>query len=337
MSLLRKTLLGLSTGMLAMSATVQASTHWIMATGYPDDSFFTQNIQQFVDEIEQKSQGELTIDLRTNGTLIKHDNIKRAVQAGQVQAGEVRISVYGNEDPMYILDNTPGVAGTYEQARQLMEVQAPYLKKLFERQNIEPLAYVAWPGQGFFTQTPLNSVDDMQGRKIRVYSQPTQELAEKLGFKATILPFSEIAQAYSTGMIDSLFTSLQTGIDVQIWDYARYYTYTGTTHTKNAIIVNRRALKSLDDDLRKIVIEAGKHATTRGWEMSKEASRNNEEIVSSHGVEVSQASDDIQAAIAKIGDEMIAEWRRSASPEENAVLDEYLKVRDAGDAHGKAD
>lgn len=314
--------------LLGLTGAAQADTQWIMATGYPQESFFTKNIEKFIEEIETKSHGELTIDLRANGTLIKHDAIKRAVQTGQVQIGEIRPSVYGNEDPMYILDSLPGVATTYQQAQQLMEAQAPFFEKLFGEQNIVPLAYVAWPGQGFFTQTPLNSVDDMKGRKIRIYSQPTREMAEQLGFQSTILPFAEIAQAYSTGMIDSLFTSPQTGIDVQIWDYAKDFTYTGTMHTKNAIIVNERALGSLDASLQKIVKEAGENATERGWQMSQDAAESNDKIISEHGVTISQASDDIQKAISDIGDAMLAEWRKSAPPEEQEVLDNYLKVRD---------
>lgn len=314
--------------LLTFTGAAQAQTHWIMATGYPQESFFTKNIEQFIDEVEKKSQGELTIDLRANGTLIKHDAIKRAVQTGQVQIGEIRPSVYGNEDPMYILDSLPGVATTYDQAHQLMEVQAPYFEKLFAKQDIVPLAYVAWPGQGFFTNEPLESVDDMQGKKIRIYSQPTREMAETLGFQATILPFAEIAQAYSTGMIDSIFTSPQTGIDVQIWDYAKYFTYTGTMHTKNAIIVNRRALRSLDADLREIVTEAGKHATERGWQMSQEAADANDQELVDNGMTITQASTDIQQAISKIGDSMLEAWRKSASKEEQTVLDDYLEIRD---------
>ena len=49
-----------------------------------------------------------------------------------VQAGEVRLSVYGNEDGIYNLDNTPGVATNYDQAWQLMEVSKPYFEQLLK-------------------------------------------------------------------------------------------------------------------------------------------------------------------------------------------------------------
>jgi len=76
---------------------VYAQTTWTMASGYPESSFFTQNIRLFIKDVEEKSNGKLKIDLRSNDSLIKHDAIKRAVQSGQVQIGEIRLGVYGNE------------------------------------------------------------------------------------------------------------------------------------------------------------------------------------------------------------------------------------------------
>jgi hypothetical protein len=76
------------------SIPTQAQTAWTMASGYPETSFFTQNARQFIKEIEDKSGGKLKIDLRSNDSLIKLDAIKRAVQSGQIQIGEIRLGVY---------------------------------------------------------------------------------------------------------------------------------------------------------------------------------------------------------------------------------------------------
>lgn len=62
----------------ATAAPAVAETHWTMASGYPDSSFFTQNIRQFIEAVEERTGGELKIDLRANDSLIKLDAIKRA-------------------------------------------------------------------------------------------------------------------------------------------------------------------------------------------------------------------------------------------------------------------
>ncbi|WP_353185287.1 TRAP transporter substrate-binding protein [Bosea sp. (in: a-proteobacteria)] len=310
---------------MGLAAPAFAQTSWTMASGYPESSFFTQNIRQMIKEIEEKSGGKLKIDLRSNDSLIKLDAVKRAVQSGQIQIGEIRLGVYGNEAAMYNLDNIPGVATTYEQATKLKDAQKPFFEAMFKKNGLRAITYVAWPGQGFYTKEPLKGLADLKGQKLRIYSKQTQIMGEKLGMEALILPFAEVPQAFSTGMIQSLWTSAQTGTDVQIWDYVKHFTYTGTMHNKNAILVNERAFRQLDPATQKVVLEAGEAATARGWELSRKAGEERENVLKSHGMTVAQSPKDILDAIEAAGKGMVADWLATASAEEKAVYETYRK------------
>lgn len=312
---------------LCVASGAAAETKWIMASGYPEDSFFTKNIRMFIDEVEAASNGELTIDLRPNDELIKLDAIRRAVQSGQIQLGEIRFGVYGNESPMYTLDSLPNLANDYEEAAKLMEAQKPWFDKAFEDAGMQILSYAPWPGQGFYTNFEVTDGSQFEGVKLRIYSPATQRMGELLGFEATILPFAEIPQAFSTGLIEALFTSAQTGTDIQAWDYVDYFTYTGSMHNKNGIIVNSRALSQLDEDLQQAIIEAGERATERAWEMSKAAGEETRQQLVDAGMNVSDASPELQAKLAEVGEQMIEEWKADASPEEVEVLQNYLSSR----------
>lgn len=317
-------------GMLHIPS-LQANTNWVMATGYPEDSFFTQNLREFVEEVEEESDGRISIDMRSNGTLVSHDEIKRSVQRGVVQLGEVRLGAYSNEHPVYRIDSLPGLATTYEEGYRLNKLLQPYYEEVMAEQGLLPLAYVSWPGQGFFADKSIESTDDIDGMTIRIYSQPTQQMAQELGFNATILPFSEVPQAFSTNMIDSLFTSAQTGIDVQVWDYVEHFTYTGTMHNINALIINPDAFDTLDDELQKVVRDAARNAHERGWEMSQERSTENNDVLKEHGVTVTQAPDKLQASISDVGERILTEWRQDASHEANQIIDTYVEWRDSAE------
>ncbi|MGX5734596.1 TRAP transporter substrate-binding protein [Bosea thiooxidans] len=321
-ALLASATLAMSIG-LALPASAQTS--WTMASGYPESSFFTQNIRQMIKEIDEKSGGKLKIDLRSNDSLIKLDAVKRAVQSGQVQIGEIRLGVYGNEGAMYNLDNIPGVATTFDQATKLTEAQRPFFDEMFKKNGLRAITYVAWPGQGFYTKQPLKGLGDLKGQKLRIYSKQTQIMGEKLGMEALILPFAEVPQAFSTGMIQSLWTSAQTGTDVQVWDYVKHFTYTGTMHNKNAILVNERAFRQLDAATQKVVVEAGEAATKRGWELAKKASQEREDVLKSHGMTIAQAPKDVLDAIEAAGKGMVQEWLAAATAEEKAVYENYQK------------
>src|SRR6266446_2763434 len=89
-------LLGLSVVM-----TASAQTKWDMPTAYPATNFHTENITQFVADVDRASGGKLKITVHANASLFKANEIKRAVQTDQAQIGEVLISAYANEDPLF--------------------------------------------------------------------------------------------------------------------------------------------------------------------------------------------------------------------------------------------
>lgn len=258
-----------------------------------------------------------------SGHLGNYTTLTDVTQSGQVQIGEIRLGVYSNEAAMYNLDNIPGVATDFDQAAMLLDAQRPFFADLFGNNGMRVISYVPWPGQGFYTKAPVTSLADLSGQKLRIYSRPTQIMGDSLGMEALILPFAEVPQAFSTGMIDALWTSAQTGTDVQAWDYVDHFTYTGTMHNKNAIIINERAFRQLDENLQQILLDAGENATLRGFEMAKQASAEREQILVDNGMTVSQSPQDILDRIEAIGDEMVQEWLAEATEAEAAVYETY--------------
>jgi TRAP-type C4-dicarboxylate transport system substrate-binding protein len=296
---------------LAASAVVASlacsvgAEEWIMASGYPDSNFHTKNIREFIADVDKGSGGKLKITLNSNDTLIKLDAIKRAVQAGQIPIGEIRLGVYGNEDPMYILAGLPFISPDYATAWLLKDMQKAYFDELFTKNGMKILYYAPWPGQGFYTRFPVNATSAFKGKKLRIYSTATQKMGEMLGFNATILPFAEIPQAFSTGLIEALFTSPQTGIDIQAWDNTSHFTYAGAIYSKNSVIVNLRSWNRLDADTRQAVLEAAERAELRGWEMSAQTTRAQIKILADNGMTTANAPAAVIADMTNIGKAMI--------------------------------
>ncbi len=206
-----------------------------------------------------------------------------------------------------------------------MQAQSPYFDTLMTKNSMKLLGYQVWPSQGFYTKEPITSPADFKGKKLRIYSTSTQEMGTLLGFQATILPFAEIPQAFSTGLIDALFTSAQTGIDIQAWDNTKYFTNVGAILSKNALLVNARAFAALPKEVQAELVTAGQAYTKRSWAMSKKAHEDNTAILAEHGMKVVEAPPSVVAAMKQVGEQMTKEWKASASPAAVAVLDTYRK------------
>src|SRR5947209_14047364 len=92
---------------LAVALPAAAQTKWDLPSAYPANNFHTENLQQFVNDVDKATAGKLKITLHPNASLFKAPEIKRAVQGGQAQIGEILLVNYENEDPLYGLDGVP--------------------------------------------------------------------------------------------------------------------------------------------------------------------------------------------------------------------------------------
>ena len=75
---------------------------------------------------------------------------------------------------------------------------------------------VHWDAQGFYTKTELKSVQDLKGTRFRAYNNVTARMAELMGATPVTVQAAEVAQAFATNVIQSMFTSAQTGANVTL-------------------------------------------------------------------------------------------------------------------------
>src|SRR5688572_7662186 len=121
------------------SGTALAQTKWDMPTPYSDGEFHTRNVRQFVEEAQKAAGGKLEIVVHSNGSLIKHPDILRAVSTGQVNIAEFLLGQFGNEDPVFAADNVPFVAAGYDNAWKFYQAQKPALQKSLQKRGMRLL------------------------------------------------------------------------------------------------------------------------------------------------------------------------------------------------------
>jgi TRAP-type C4-dicarboxylate transport system substrate-binding protein len=307
---------------LAFFATAQAQK-WDMPTPYSDGEFHTRNVVAFVEDVKKASGGKLDIVVHSNGSLIKHPDILRAVSTGQVPIAEFLLGQFGNEDAIFAADNIPFVAAGYDAAWKFYQAQKPYLEKHLASRGLKLLYSVAWPGQGIYTKDPLKSVDDLKGTKFRTYSPMTARLAELLGASPTVVQVPEVPQMFATGAIQAMITSSATGTSTKAWEFVKNYYDTSAFHPKNVVVVNQRAFSRLPQGEQAALVKSAATAEKRGWEMSKEREKEGNETLQKNGMTVQKPDAPMQAAFRKVGEQIAAEWQKSAGPDGAALMKAY--------------
>lgn len=313
----------LAAGALMLGAAVQAQTKWDLPCAYPANNFHTENIAQFAADVDKASAGKLKITVHANASLFKAPEIKRAVQGGQAQLGEILLANFQNEWQIYGADGLPFLADSFDQAAKLYQAQRPLLEKKLGEQGMMLLYTVPWPPQGIYVKKPIAAAADLKGVKWRAYSPATARIAELVGAQPVTVQAAELSQAMATGVVESYMSSGATGYDTKTYEHIKYWVDVQAWLPKNAVIMNKAAFDALDRPTQAVVLKAGADAETRGWALAK--AKNNEyiELLKKNGMTILQPTPQLKSDFTKVGDVMLKEWLDKAGPEGKALVDAY--------------
>ena len=307
------------------SGAALAQTKWDMPTPYPPTNFHTVNINQFVADIDKATAGKLKITVHPGASLFKAPEIKRAVQSGQAPIGEILLSGYSNEDPIFGVDSVPFLATSYPEAKKLWAASKKATEERFAKQGMKVLYAVPWPPQGVYANKPLNSGADMKGLKMRAYNPATSRIAELVGAQPVTVQAAELAQAMTNGVVNANMTSGATGVDTKAWEHVKYYYDTQAWLPKNIVFVSQKAFDALDKASQDAVLKAAAAAEERGWKESEVTAKQTVETLARNGMTVGPPSAQLKSDLKKIGDAITADWVKAAGADGKAIVDAYSK------------
>lgn len=318
---MKKMLFCLSAITLAGAAAAQAK--WDLPTGYSANSFQTQNVQQFANEVDQLTGGKLKITVHAGGSLYKANEIKRAVQTGQVPAAEFILSGAANENPLFGVDSIPFLATSYPAAKRLYEAAKPAQDKLLGSQGMKVLFTVPWPGQSLYSIKPVNTPADLAGTKMRAYNPATTRIAQMLKAQPVTIQLAELPQALATGGVQNFLTSSASGVESKLHEQVKHFYPVSAWLPRNATVVSQKAFDALDKPTQDAVLKAAAAAEQRGWATSERLDGEYIKELAAKGMTISEPSESVKKELAAIGEAMTADWIKSAGPDGQAVVDAY--------------
>jgi TRAP-type C4-dicarboxylate transport system substrate-binding protein len=325
MKLLRTALFGAGIALSLAAAPASAQVKWDLPAGYAASNFHSETLVAFADDVRQATNGQLQITVHANASLFKVPEIKRAVQTGQAQIGELLMVILENEDAVFGVDNVPFLATSFADAKKLADISKPQIEKRLQAQGMRLLYWVPWPPQGFYSPKPLASGEDLRGLKFRSYGASAARLGELAGMQVTTVQAAELAQAFSTGRVNSMISSGATGFDTKLWEHVKHFYDVQAWLPKNMVFVNERAWQSLTPQVRDAVTAAAARAEAKGWARSQELTNFYLDEFKKNGMTVEAPSPALKAAFAKFGEALAADWLQRAGADGKAIVDAFRK------------
>ena len=136
----------------------------------------------------------------------------RSLRAGTFDVMTVQIGMAARDDPFFDGIDLVGVAPTMADMRKVADAYRAALdQRLQQRFNSKVMTLWPYGAQVIYCGTPLKSLDDLKGQKIRVHSQSLGALAQHFGAIPVTLQFAEVYPALQRGVVNCAVTSPTSG------------------------------------------------------------------------------------------------------------------------------
>ena len=317
----------LAAGLLAATAmsSAWAGEKWDMPAGYSAKNFITKSYISFAEAVTKNSGGSLEVVVHPSGSLYKASEIMRAVRSGQVPIGARYIGAHAKEDAIFGIDTVPFLATDADQAWKLYQASKPQLAAALEKRGMKLLFTAVWPPQGLFSKKKVETIADMKDVKFRAYDAGTTRLAKLMGAVPTKTEATEIGQAFSTGVAESMIASGAIGVFRKMWDYVDYFYEVNAWLPKSVVIVNLDTWNGLDDKTKKVVMDAAAETEKSVWAAMASTNDGYKKTMADNGINVIAPSAQLKADFESIGKTMSDEWAESAGEAGQMAIQAFRK------------
>jgi len=318
--------LALAAAVALAAGTAHAQTKWNLPAAYPADNPHSENLVAFAKDVDAATGGKLQIAVHPGASLFKAPEIKRAVQTGQAQMGELLLSIHENEDALYGIDVVPFVATSFPEAMKLYKASKGAIEKKLAAQGIMLLFAVPWAPQGIYAKKDINTIEDMKGLKWRAYNVGTARIGELVGAQSVTIQAAELPQALATGVVNSFMSSGGTGYDSKVWESLTHFYDTQAWIPKNYTIVNKAAFDGLDKPTQEAILKAAATAEARGWKAWEDKANWYLDQLKAKGMKVLPPSPALASGFKKVGEQLTADWLKKAGGDGQAIVEAYKKM-----------
>lgn len=211
----------------------------------------------FFDELEKRSNGEITMRYYWAGSLTKVGGHLSAVRDGTSETTLISPGYYQAELPV-----TRGLEWYFrmERADELQQVCRevyenfePLRQEWEDRHRAKVLYWTNWNYAPLILREKITSLADLKGKKIRAYGVAT-DVIESFGGIAVPMAAGEVYQALERGVLDGVYGfDFVTAVAYKLHEIAPYFHDIGDgPHAPAVTIMNRRVWESLPAEQQQI-------------------------------------------------------------------------------------
>lgn len=296
-------------GAAAAGPAVAQTTELTGSVWFPDTHPLTSHgYLQWAQKVEAASDGELTIQVYT-GTAV----LPAAAHLSGLRDGIVNLTYHaGTYTPSELPeDNVLAMLGIGLQNNIVVlaavtdfYMNDPAMQQMFERHGIVFLGGYATPPYILMCTEKVQTLDDIEGKRIRMPGAIHAEWAERIQAVPVSVPSTEMFTGLERGQLDCAANAANDLQSRSLWDVAKHVTtidlgsyFSGWLHA-----INAESWRALSEEHRRVLLdtisESVIEATMAYTDQSEEALA----AAAEHGVEIYEPAEDLSTALSEFNE-----------------------------------
>lgn len=248
---------------LEMSVTTSESSTWFIAA------------EQLADEMEEATDGRITIDVFANEQLSGGDSGKAVelLSKGNIDLTFNSTIIYSILDDRFGVGSAPFLFDDLDDADAIFNGEGgEMLKDIVREKGVEPLGY----GENGFRQVtnsqhPIQGPKDIEGLKIRIPGITMYtDLYRELGSDPSTMTFSEVFTALQQGTIDGQENPIDVISSSKLNEVQDYITMWNYSYDPLLLGINKKLFDSLSEEDQDLFVELGAEAAAYQVEIARE-------------------------------------------------------------------
>lgn len=264
----------------------------------PASTFPAVQMQEWADQIEERTDGLVSVETFPGATLLDSGDIYPGVASDIVEVGLDGPSYDPNQFPLSSAAALPiGFANAEQASGDFLELLLEEEPDEFDEFHIVT-AFTAEPAY-IQTVEPVRTLEDLKGLTLRSPGGSHNDTVEALGAVPVGMPPPEIAENLGTGVLDGIVGSREQLMDFEFAEFLPYLTEVPLGPSASFVaVMNQSVFDDLDPDVQEEILALRE-------EMSVFAAQYQD----SHALEsIDWAQENYDLEVIELDDAEIAEW-----------------------------
>lgn len=261
---MKKTILATSVSLALMATASQAWSdvrtlkfHSGLAESRPEAA----SLERFSELVDEYSDGQLQVDVYHAGSLgLKEADMLRIMQRGMVDMALMYGEYYNRDAPEMASIYAQGAITEAEQHLDILPTLRELYREGYADWGIHTIGGVVAPvfDVGLHCKEPVNSLEGLRDKKVRVWSGHLVETFDRLGISAQVIPQNDMYLALQTGVVDCAYYLSTVAKTVSLQEVTEYEAYLHPWAASPWMFgVSDRTWNSLDEQQQEILTRAG--------------------------------------------------------------------------------